>query len=199
MLSKYLKPNIQVLSNVADAILGIMLLLILIIYYQYQNRPTEQYYVTTPQGKSSRILPLQQPNVDTRTLLSWATLAITASYSFDFVNYENTLQDIRKYYTTAGYDNFIDALNTNNLLEDVQSKKLIVSAVPIGTPVIVHEGIMKDYYAWNIQVPLLISFQGPNETRRLKHSVSLLVTRVPTIDAPKGIGIAQFVLSGIKT
>ena len=75
---------------------------------------------------------------------------------------------------------------------------LIVSAVATGTAVILQEGPLRDVYTWRIQVPLLITYQGASTSSTQKEiAVSLLVTRVPTDQAPKGIGIAQVVDSDL--
>ena len=62
------------------------------------------------------------------------------------------------------------------------------------TAVILQEGMMNNVYSWKIQVPLLLTYQGASTTSTQKTIVvNVLVTRVPTNLAPKGIGISQVV------
>ncbi|PCH57326.1 MAG: hypothetical protein COC15_01365 [Legionellales bacterium] len=191
--------NINKISRTTTIVTAATLLLIAALFLQHHYQPRERFYALYANNNAAPIKPLNKPHIDTNTLLSWATLAITASYNMDFVNYQSTLQEIRKYYTAEGYEKFIAALNDNNLLTEITSEKLIMAAVPIGTPVILKEGKYEnDSYAWKIQVPILVSFQGPNDNIKKKFSVSLLVTQVATSDAPVGIGISQFNVTNIQ-
>lgn len=183
--------------------LSTCLLLILVIialvglsYYMYITRPTPKYFATTPDGKLLEMIPLAEPNLQTNTLLQWSARAATGAYTFNFVNYQTALQEVGKYFTAPGYNSFLKALKDSNNLEAVKAKKLVVSAVPTGTPIILKKGILKtnNQYGWEVQIPLLVSYQSANDLLRQDIVVTMLIVRISTLDSPDGIGIERFIV-----
>jgi intracellular multiplication protein IcmL len=169
--------------------------LCVLAYILGSSCPTPAYFATTSSGEIMKLEPLSRPNMSTNNLLQWATQAATSAYTYNFVNYKEALNAVRGNFTAVGYQNFIQALTDANNLTTVIDKKLIVSAVPTNTPVIIKEGIAGSNYAWLIQLPLLISYQSANESSRQEITVTMLITRLSTLDSPDGIGIAQFVVA----
>jgi intracellular multiplication protein IcmL len=135
---------------------------------------------------------LNTPNLTTPTLLDWVVEAVTTSYNFNFNNYDSALKNIRIYFTDSGYQNFINALNSANTIQTVVSKQLVVTAVTTASPVILKEGptALGGVYAWEVQVPVLITFQSASEQIKQKAVLTLLIVRRSTLESPKGIGIA---------
>lgn len=165
------------------------------IYYLQTHQPTPKYFATTHDGKLIELLPLNQPNLSTNALLQWSVEAATAAYTFNFVNYRKALQDSRIYFTKLGYQNFLKALTDSRNLEAVKTKKLVVSAVPTGAPVILKEGVTSSgLFAWQVQFPMLLTYQSASETIPQNIVITMLITRVPTLESPKGVGIASFVV-----
>lgn len=168
--------------------------LVAFIFYQRATRPTPKYFATTPSGELLELIPLNEPNLSTNTLLQWATQAATSSYTFNFVNYREALQNSRQYFTTDGYNNFLKALESSRNLEAVKTKKLVVSSVPTGVPIVVNEGQLAGRYAWQVEIPMLIAYQSATEVIRQNILLTMLITRISTLDSPKGIGISQFIV-----
>ena len=164
------------------------------LYYQHMTRPAPQYFATTPEGALIELIPLDQPNLSTNTLLQWATQAATASYTYNFVNYRQAFQGVRDYFTPEGYKNYMKAIAESRNLEAVKSKKLVVSCVPTGVPIVGNEGRIAGRYAWQVEMPMLISYQSATEVIRQNIKLTMLIIRIPTLDSPKGIGIAQFIV-----
>lgn len=161
-------------------------------YFFYSNKPDQQYYVRSQTNELRRIYPLDQPNISTDALLRWGSLAATNAYTLDFVNYESSLASVRKFFTKAGYASFEQALSSVNRLQDIIEQKLIVSAVVYSPPVIVNEGKFKGFYSWELQIPLLLTYQGASlQSTKQNLIVTMLITRVPTSIAASGIGIAK--------
>lgn len=161
------------------------------IFFLHATRTLPSYYATTHDGKQIRLAPLDEPNLTTDALLDWVKSAAVASYSFDFVNWSESLANVKSYYTPNGYQNFMKALQASGSLEGVRSKKLVVSAVQTGTPVILKEGPINHRYSWQVQLPMLISYQSASEVIKQDINMTMLITRVPTLESEKGIGIAQ--------
>jgi intracellular multiplication protein IcmL len=164
------------------------------IYFQHLSRPAPKYFATTTEGALIELIPLDQPNLSTNTLLQWATQAATSSYTYNFVNYREAFQQARNYFTPEGYKNYLKAIDESRNLEAVKEKKLVVSSVPTGVPIVVNEGRIAGRYAWQVEMPMLISYQSATEVIRQNIMLTMLIVRIPTLDSPKGIGIAQFIV-----
>lgn len=170
--------------------------LVVFVSYQFANRPSPKYFATTGDGKILPLYPLRAPMMSKTEILQWADMAATFAFTFDFNNWRKQLQEASNYFTSGGWTNFQDALKSSNNLETVIAKKLEVSAVSTGTPVILEQGIFNSRYSWKVQIPLLLTYQGAGSTTFQQPVVAnMLITRVPVLNNPKGIAIAQFYVS----
>lgn len=179
-----------------------MIVACVLMFVLHYLQPTQTFYSVDAEEEYIQLRGLDEPNVTTKTLLRWATLAATSAYTLNFHEWETNLDKLHTYFTVAGYKNFRSALDESGFLKEIIDEKLIVAAVnsirptietPSATPVILQEGITKGRYTWTIQLPLLVNFQGSSETSTSRYYVvTMLVSRVPTEEARKGIGIAQF-------
>lgn len=157
-------------------------------------RAKQTYFVDPPNGAPIEVFPLNEPNVTPSSLINWVTLAVTSSYTLDFYGYQDTLYELKQYFTLDGYQNFLNALDASGTLKKITRDKLVVTAVATDSAIVLQEGLMNNIYTWKIQIPLLVNYQGASTTVTQQNiAVSVLVIRVPTNEAPKGIGIAQIV------
>lgn len=190
------KINAAVSGSLTASKLFVYLILLATIAAIVVNfaRKKQTYYVDAPSGQVTQVFPLSEPNVTPSSLINWVTQAVTSAHTLDFYGYKDTLNDLKQYFTVGGYQNFVSALNASGSLKKIINERLIVSAVTIDTAVILQEGVMNGVYSWKIQVPLLLNYQGASTVSTQKTvAVSVLVVRVPTNEAPKGIGIEQLV------
>ncbi len=169
------------------------------LIYLVANPPQPRYFATTIDGRISPLVPLDQPNIAPSALLQWANTAAISAYTYNFVNYRQALQEAQNYFTPDGWSAFMEALNSSNNLTAVIAKKLVVSAVATGAPIILQQGILSGIYAWRVQMPMLVTYQSASQFSRQSIIVTMLITRVSTLNSPQGIGIAQFVAAGTST
>lgn len=187
--------------NTMLALLGsivVNMLLIFVVGFQYYAKPAPVYFATQTDGTLIEIQPLYEPLVDEEMLLMWSSRAAIAAFSYNFLDYQDDLQQMRQYFTPAGFDNYLEALQQSGNLDTVLSKRLVVKGVVTEVPVIVQHGLIKGRYAWKIEIPMLISYVSANETLEQPILVTMLISRVPTKDKPQGIAIAQFVVEDRK-
>lgn len=183
---------------VGGLVLCIFVILILVggLVYIVSNPPMPKYFATSVDGRIMPLVPLNRPNLSSAALLSWANTAAIAVYTYNFVNYRQALQAASDYFTPDGWKSFMNALQSSNNLNAVIDKKLIVSAVATGAPVILEQGLLFGTYTWRVQMPMLVTYQSASEFSQQAVTVTMLITRVSTLATPLGIGIAQFVVSG---
>lgn len=179
--------------NLIILLLVIQLGIMGLLYVQCIFRSPQQSFGALPNGNVFKIIALDRPNVSTKALLSWATLASTATFTFDFVNYKSQLAALANYFTKDGYDNFVVSLNASEVLSTIEQKKLVLSAVAIGPAIMLTQGNQGGNYTWRIQVPLLVRYQSANVNENRKQIVTISITQVSTEEASTGIGISQYV------
>lgn len=174
----------------------IILVLAAALFYIATHPPAPRYFAASNDGHIVPLVPFTQPNLSDATVLEWSNTAATAAYNYNFVNYRQALQQAADYFTPEGKQMFFSAIKSSNNLQAVISKKLIVSAVATGVPVILEQGLLAGRYTWKVQIPMLITFQSASQFSQQSVTVTMLVVRVSTLTSPRGIGIAQFIVSG---
>ena len=156
--------------------------------------PAPKYFATSINGRITPLFPLNEPNQSDSAVLQWANQAAIAAFTYNFVNYRTELQASSGFFTSDGWDQFLSALQQSNNLDAVKAKKLIVSAVATRAPIILQKGLLNGNYAWRVQMPLLVTYQSASEFSQQNNVVTMLITRVSTLNSPRGIGISQFVV-----
>jgi intracellular multiplication protein IcmL len=179
---------ILLISMIANALLG------LLIVYLMTHPPQPKYFATSIHGRITPLFALDEPNQSDSAILQWANQAAIAAFTYNFVNYREELQASSGFFTSEGWSQFLQALQESNNLDAVKAKKLIVSAVATRAPVILQKGVLNGRFSWRIQMPVLVTYQSASEFTQQNNVVTLLVTRVSTLNSPRGIGIAQFVV-----
>jgi intracellular multiplication protein IcmL len=136
---------------------------------------------------------LDQPNLSTASLLQWANTAAVAAFTFNFVNYRQELQAASEFFTPEGWNAYLQSLQDSDNLVAVIQKKLVVSAVATGAPIINQSSVVSGRYTWQVQMPLLVTYQSLSQITQQSLMVNMVITRISTLDSPRGIGIAQFI------
>lgn len=193
--NNFYRDNYRRLVGALMVLLMIVVMLVVFIFYQLYKRPESKYFATTTDGRIMQLFPLSEPMLSPGELLQWTERAAVAAYTYNFVNYRDAMQQLQNQFTADGWRYYEDALRTSRMLEMVIAKKLVVSAVATGTPVILDQAVINSRYAWKVQLPLLVTYQSPNEQTQQAMIVTIIVSRVPTVDMPKGIAIVSFVSS----
>ena len=171
-------------------ILNLLILGYVTKMYLYPMQP--DYYSTSVNGKTQALISLSEPNTSDTAITQWAALATVQAYSYDFVNYESQIQSLRKYFTDDAWDFFLQSLTTSNTVDQVVAKKLVVNAVVIDPPVILAKGYLNGVFSWRMQIPILVTYQAARGFYTQKLLISLLVSRISTLQSVNGIGISQF-------
>lgn len=174
---------------------AINLVQIFFVVYMYTHPPAPRYFATSISGRITPLFPLNEPNQSDSAVLQWANQAAIASFSYNFVNYRDELQAASAFFTPEGWDQFLTALQQSNNLDAVKAKKMVVSAVATRAPIILQKGLLNGSYSWRVQMPVLVTFQSASEFSQQNNVVTLLITRISTLNSPRGIGISQIVVS----
>lgn len=167
------------------------------IYYVYNHPPAPLYFPTSASGRISPLVPLDQPNMSDQEIKQWANLAIMAAYSYNFVNYRTELEAASEFFTGDGWNTFISALKSSNNLQAIINNKFVLSASATEAPIIEEKGVINGLYSWRVTMPIMVTYQSSTLYSQTPLNISILISRESTLNAPKGIGIAQFVSTPI--
>ena len=193
--NNFYRDNYRRLVGALLLLLVVIAMLVGTVFYQIKNRPEPRYFATTVDGRIMPLFPLSEAMLAPGELLQWAHRAAISAYTYNFVNYRAAMQQLQNQFTPKGWKYYEDALKTSRNLEMVIAKKLVVSAVATGTPVILDQAVIDGRYSWKVQIPLLVSYQSPNEQTQKPVIAMMIISRVPTVDKPKGIAIVSFIAS----
>ncbi len=157
------------------------------------HQPENRYFATTEDGRLIPMVALNQPNLSTPALLSWTAQAVSETMSFSFSNYRRNLQESSRHFTRAGWESFSTALQQARIIESIEANTQELTAVPRGAPILKSEGVVNGQYQWIVQIPVLLSYVSGSKTRSDNWIVTLVVVRVPRLESPNGVGIAQWI------
>lgn len=174
--------------------LAMNLLLAFIIYVVISNKPAPTYFATTDSGRITPLIPLDQPNISDKALASWASNAVISLNSYDFVNFRKSFQDNEQYFTRSGWNSYMSALADSKQLKAVQENKYVVSAVLTGAPVVKNRYTLEGRYIWEVQMPIMVTFQNSSGESKQDLMAQLTIQRVSTLDNVNGVGISSLVM-----
>lgn len=180
-----------IFSLILNFIMGSLLI------YIFTHPPAPRYFATSINGRITPLYPLNEPNQSDAAVLQWANQAAIAAYTYNFVNYREELQAASGFFTPTGWRQFLTALQSSNNLQAVKQNKFVVSAVATRAPTITQKGLINGVYSWRIQMPVSVTYQSSVNYTTQNVMVIMLITRVSTLNSPRGIGISQFVVSPI--
>ena len=157
------------------------------------HQPENRYFATTEDGRLIPMVSLTEPNLSNPALMSWVAQAATEVMTFGFNDYRRRLQEASRNFTRRGWESFTQALQAARIIESIEANSQVMSAAPRGAPVLQSEGVVNGQYQWVVQIPMVLSFQSGSQSRNANWIVTIVVVRVPRLESPNGVGIAQWI------
>jgi len=171
---------------------GLLLVTLLVTLYA---KPEPVYFATRVNGGVLPLVPISTPYLTDGQVTNFSVEAITHALTLDFANWRSDLLDASQYFKKPdGWNNFLDALESSGMLSYVRDHRLVSTVVANGA-VIVKSGLNKSkFYTWQVQIPLVITYESASEISRDNLLAELEVVRLPTWQAPDAVGIAKIVV-----
>lgn len=177
------------------AVVSALIISLVFNIIQFFSTPPPRYFALTEDLRVVELTPTSKANLSQAKLLNWVSSTITKTFTFDFLNYRNVLMEVRPNYTSGCFKSLTGSLKSSGNLEMVTTKRLVTRAVLNGTPVIIKEGLIGGYRMWNIEVPLIISYEDSNGIVASQNLVGMaIVSREDERHVPRGVLIHQLVL-----
>lgn len=175
------------------ASIGLNILMVIALVITVLNTPDPKYFATNLKGGLIQLHPLNEPVVTQAGLLNWVVQSTTALYTYDFVNYRKQLNATEVYFSGDGFSKFTEQLKKSGVLDTVISSRMVVSAVPTGTPIVEAEGPLRGIYTWRVKIPIKVSYQSANEQATRDKMITLTIQRASTHEKDYGIAISQII------
>ena len=176
----------------AEALI-IIILLITLIHYIDNSKAQDHYFATTADGRILQLVSLENANMSTSALLSWATQAGTEVMTFGFHDYQRRLQNSSRFFTRHGWETFAAALQKSRIIESIEAQQQVVSAQPLRAPLLIPEQPFNGKYRWVVELPLTVKYQSASGIRTDNLTVTMVIDRVPSLENPNGVGIEQWI------
>lgn len=174
--------------------LGALLLLLAanLLLGWYATHPLREYFAAD-NGRIFPLVPMSQPYRKPADVIQYAKDTVNASFTLDFLNFHQQLEDLRARYTRQGFGSFLESLKQSGVLDAVRDRRMNMS-ISAGTGVLVWEGLDHGSYAWRIQLPIEVRLAGQtSELPPQRFLTTVQVRRIPTLDAIEGIGVDRLV------
>jgi len=162
-------------------------------YVIHVHQPENRYFATTEDGRLIPMVQLNQPNLSNPALMSWVAQASTEIMTFGFNDFRRRLQESSRFFTRRGWESFSGALQQARILESIEANSQVVTAAPSGAPILRSEGVVSGQYQWVVEIPMVLSYQSGSKKRADYWVVTLVIVRVPRLESPNGVGIAQWI------
>lgn len=123
--------------------------------------PKYRYIPTSDNRAVCEVTPEKNSRVTPAALADFTREAVVSSYSYDYINYRETLNAVvAKYFTNEGRRAFLASLDTSGNLERVIKGRLILRSMSTKVPQIEEEGLtgLNQQKYWIVQVPIAIEF-----------------------------------------
>jgi intracellular multiplication protein IcmL len=152
------------------------------------------FFATTADGRIINIVPLNQPYVTDGSLVAWVADTSKRVLSLSFHDYRQRLQDVAFNFTPKGWESFSKALKDARILELIEDRKMVSELSIESAPEIIKKGELNGTYYWVLQMPVALAFKGENAPQSIRGTLHMTVSRVSTLQHPKGVGIEQFLI-----
>lgn len=192
--NEFYRDGYRTLLKVALLEAVVIIGLILAMFYVIQvHQPENRYFATTSDGRLVPMVALNEPNLSTPALMSWAAQAATETMTFGFHDYRRRLQESSRNFTRIGWASFTTALEKSRIMEMVEANQQVLTASPRSAPILVSEGVVNGRYQWQVEMPMVVTYQAGSQTRADNLVITLLIVRVSRLESPNGVGIEQWI------
>lgn len=163
------------------------------LYLAWQATHPDRQYFAADNGRFIPLIPQSQPYRTTADVIQYAREKVTRSFTMDFLNWRQQLEDVRPGYTREGFKSFLDALKNAGVLDTVKEKRMNMSN-SAGTGVLTREGIEEGIYQWIVEFPIEVRLEGQSTRLPAQRFIATVrIERVSTVDSVEGIGIGQLI------
>lgn len=163
------------------------------VVYNVTHPTPPEFFATTADGRIINVHPLSDPVVTDDFILQWSADVARAAFNLDFVNWKEELQRLTSKFTPSGWAWFLQQLKTSNNLTTIQNLKMVADAKITGAPQLLRKAVVGGHYGWEVQIPLLVTYQSQRKTITQAVMLTMVILRMPVKDYPQRIAVNNFI------
>jgi len=194
----FYRDSYRLVKGLLLVVLLINVILVGAIFYQVTHPAKPRYFAVTADGRLIKIHPLSQPVVSDTFVEQWTADAVRKTFMLDYIHWKAQLQEASSNYTGQGWHSFLTALRQSNDLKTLMHYKMVADAKLTAAPQVVRKSVVSGEYAWNVQMPVLVTFSGHGKTINIPLQVTVIVLRQPVQNYPQRIAINNFIAQTIN-
>ncbi len=162
--------------------------------YIFISAPPPFYFQVGDQWRIVSAVQVREPYLSDGDLLQWVSNVAPRLFSVDFLNIDEQLEALKPYFTDSGYQVFLNQFNNNVKRDSVMTNKLFVHATLTGAPIILVQNVVAGRYAWWVQFPISIGYDGikPEPVTNLR--LKVLVVRTEITNNLMGVQIDNMIV-----
>lgn len=185
----FYKDNFRRIVFVLLLSLFINLVLMGVVLFMSTKQPEPVYFATTPEGQLFSVKSLDSPILENSAILSWVSRSVPQIYQLDPQNYRTDIARVEPLFTPLGWKQFTNQYA--KVIENVTTNGVTVGAVLYDVPVVLRTGNFGGVDSWQVQVPLLISYQKDEKVQPQKVIMQLVLQKRKNTESNELLGIAQ--------
>lgn len=170
-------------------------LLVALSIYLHLSEPQPINFKTAAEWRIQPEIPIDQPYLSDADLFQWTANAMRTVFVFNFNEYNEQLKSYQPYFTAEGWKVFQDQLNNYASSTMVSNSKLFVTSTITGAPTAVNRGILSGRFAWWVEIPVDIAYQGSVNLPTRNLTLQVLVVRVSTLNNLSGVAIDNVIVT----
>lgn len=161
-------------------------------FYFYTSVPEDRFFAQIYTGSKMPVQGLEEPNINTQTLLNWAATAATEIMTFGFHDIDKRFETSRLYFSPQGWESFKTAMIKSGIVENADQYQQIITSIPESSPTLVSEGIIDHKYGWVVDMRIVMTIRAGEKQATQLLNVRLAIVKMPTSENPMGLGIQTF-------
>lgn len=153
-----------------------------------------QYFFTGADGRIIPAIATSEPYRSIDDVMAFAQSAFVKAHTYDWLNYRTSFTEASKFFSAEGWEGFKTAVMETGTLDAVRKWRYVVSTAVTGAPVRTKEGEVGGVYKWTIEIPYKSTFVGSENRRYVEGVATVIVTRINTLEDPRGIGVERMIV-----
>ena len=169
--------------------------LFFVLFFARQPVPP-QYIPLNEDGTYIKLDPLSKCKED-REVQRFVNEAISKLYKYDYINYADQIQSASSYFTTDGWNEYLDGFKNSGTLSSVKENKYVVTVQPNDAPQIVKRWTENGVCTWELKTKVSLMYVGTN-SQNPRGDLYLRLVRNSVINNPDGLGISKIIFAETK-
>ncbi|HSX19574.1 MAG TPA: DotI/IcmL family type IV secretion protein [Gammaproteobacteria bacterium] len=189
---RYHNDSLKALSVLMLGLVGLIAALGFFIFVQIVSNPRPLHFALNKNLQLIDPVPLDQEGIGTAALLNWVNEFVVKAFSYNYSNIQKQAGKLAPYFSDSALKIYDDLLATDEDFKAVILNQFVVSVVPKTAPEILVGKAFKDRYAWQIEVPVTITFSNALYRAHQDVVFDFLIWRVPETESPLGVTVVTF-------